>query len=293
MLKKSIFITGPVNPGKSTKMLISEAEQVFKTVAYVPVNKILLKLSDKKAEMSYEGKDLSKFDYCLPRIDSKRAQHGYHVIKFMDMIDIKKPYSAETILIAHNKFMTLETLRKADIPIPVTYLIDSIDTAKSVLEKMEYPIVVKIVDSFGGLGVMMFDDKETALSAIDMLKSLRQQLIVEEFIKNPGEDIRAFVVGGKIVASMKRIAQRDETRANILLGAKAKYIKITGEMEDIALKAASASGSDIVAIDMIESPDGPKVMEININPGIKGIQKAVNINMAKIIIDFVAEEVQK
>ncbi len=293
MIKKSLLVTGPMSPGESTKMLLKEAGAIFKKVSYVPVSRILLKLSNKKAEMTNEGKDLSKYDYCLPRIDSKRAQHGYHVIRFMDMIDMKKPYSAETILIAHNKFMTLETLRKADVPIPVTYLIDSIETAKRVLKKMKYPIVVKIVDSFGGLGVMMFDDNESALSAIEMLKSLRQQIIVEEFIKNPGEDIRAFVVNGEIVASMKRVAQRDETRANILLGGKGKYMKLTGDAKDIAIKAAAASGSDIVAVDIIESPDGPKVIEININPGIKGIQKAVNTNVAKTIIDFIAEEVGK
>ncbi len=287
-----LLIIGALKPGPSTKMLISEGEKAFKKVYYAPVSRILLRISSERAELSHDGNDLTKFDYCLPRIDSRRAQHGYHVVRFMDMIDTKKPYSAQTILIAHNKFMTLEALRKADVPIPDTYLIDSIETAKQVLKKMKYPIVLKIVNSFGGLGVMMFEDDTAALSAIETLKLLMQQIIVEEFIENPGEDIRAFVVNGEIVASMKRVAQRDETRANLLLGAKGKHIALTDDMNDVALRAAAASGSDIIAVDMIESSKGPQVIEININPGLKGIQKAANINVAKAIIDFAAQKVE-
>ncbi len=286
-----LLIIGAPKPGKSTQMLISEAEKYFK-VKYVPVKEIALKLTSKEIKIVHNRNDLSKFDYCLPRIDSRRAQHGYHVIRCMDIINMKKPYSAETILIAHNKYATLEVLRKADVPIPTTYLVDSPKTAEKILRKMKYPIVIKIVASFGGKGVMFFEDKESALSAIKTLKLFGQQIIIEEYIPNPGEDIRAFVVGGKIIASMKRIAEKGETRANIHMGGKGEHITLTGELKDVALRAAAASGSDIVAIDMIESSNGPKVIEININPGLTGIQKATNINVAKAIIEFIKSELE-
>jgi ribosomal protein S6--L-glutamate ligase len=203
---------------------------------------------------------------------------------------MKKPYSAQTVLIAHNKFMSLDILRKAGVPIPTTYLISSVETAKIVLKKMKYPIVVKIVGGYGGVGVMMFESKEAALSAIQTLKLLKQQIIIEEFIQNAGEDIRAFVVNGEVAASMKRVAKEGEIRANLLQGGQGKYITLTGEMEDVALKAASAIASDIIAIDIIESTEGPKVIEVNLNPGIKGIKSVSNKNIAKVIIDFIASE---
>lgn len=286
-----LLIIGASKPSISTNMLIKEAEKKF-NVLYVPIREIILKITTKNITISYNKRDLSKFDYCLPRIDSKRAQHGYHVIRCMDIINVKKPYSAETILIAHNKYTTLEVLRRADVPIPTTYLVDSPKTAEKLLKKMRYPIMVKVVASFGGKGVMFFEDKESAISAIKTLKLYGHQIIVEEYVPNPGEDIRAFVIGGKIIASMKRIASKDETRANIHIGGRGMYFGLTGELKDVALKAAAASGSDIVAIDMIESNNGPKVIEININPGLKGIQKITSINVAKAIIDFVKNEVE-
>jgi ribosomal protein S6--L-glutamate ligase len=287
---KKLLLIGPKNLSPTTKNLMKEAEKRFK-VDYVPVNQIVLRLTEDKAQMFFGKKDLTKYDYCLPRIDSKRVQHGYHVIRFMDMIGMAKPYSAESILIAHNKYMTLETMRKADVPIPDTCLIESPSAAQRVLKKMKYPIVVKLVSSFGGEGVMIFDDAKSAVTAINTMKAMKQQIIIEEFVKNPGEDIRAFVVGREIVTTMKRVAKKGEARANIHLGGKGKHFILTGEMKDVALRAAAASGSDIVAVDMIEGEDGPKVIEINLNPGISGLQKATNVNVAEAIIKFVEEKV--
>ncbi len=286
-----LLVIGALNPGTSTNMLLKEAGARF-DVDYIPVNHILLELN-KESKISYQAKDLSKYDYCMPRIDSKRAQHGYHVIRFMDMIGIKKPYSAEAVLVAHNKFMSLEVLRKAGLPIPKTYLISSTETAKKVLKTMHYPIVLKLVGGFGGRGVMIFEDLDSVLSVMQTLKLFNQQIMIEEFIPNPGEDVRAFVVNGEVVASMKRVAKRDEVRANLFLGGKGKYYTLTDEMKSIALEAAAAINSDIIAIDLIQSKEGPKVIEVNLNPGLKGIQKATNTNMAKTIIDFIESKIRE
>ena len=286
-----LLVIGSANPGLSTNMLLDEAKERFE-LEYAPVNKILLELNE-KPKITYNGKDLSKFDYCLPRIDSKRAQHGYHVIRFLDMLEMKKPYSAHTVLVAHNKFMSLEVLKKADVPIPKTYLVGSLETAKGILRNMHYPIIIKIVGGFGGAGVMVFEDLDSALSAVQTLKLLKQELIIEEFISNPGEDVRAFVVNGEVVAGIKRIAKKDDMRANLFLGGKAEYFVLSSEMKDVALEAAAAINSDIVAIDLIDSKDGPKVIEVNLNPGLKGIQKATGKNIARTIIDFVADKIRE
>jgi ribosomal protein S6--L-glutamate ligase len=171
-------------------------------------------------------------------------------------------------------------------------MVSSVESAKSLLKNMKYPIIVKIVSGFGGVGVMVFEDRDTALSAVQTMKFLKQQIIVEEFIPNPGEDYRAFIVGGEIIAAMKRISQKGDFRANIHIGGKAENIKLDDEMKDVSLQAAAAINSDIIAIDMIEGKDGPKVIEVNINPGIKGIQKATNVDMAKEIISFVRKQTE-
>jgi len=286
-----LLIIGPAKQGISTDMLLKEANEVFSKVDYIPLNEIQLGLSD-KPEILHNGKDLSKYDYVLPRIDSKRAQHGYHVIRFMDMFDMNKPYSAETVTIAHNKFLTLEVLNKANVPIPATYLVNSVESAKKFLKKMDYPLVLKVVGGFGGVGVMVFEDSDTAASAMQTMSSLKQQMIIEEFIENPGEDYRAFVVSGEIVAAMKRVSKKDEFRANIYMGGKGERVKLTDDMNDVALEAAAAMNSDIIAIDLIEGKDGPKVIEANINPGLKGIQKATNINIAKTVISFIETQIK-
>lgn len=289
MNEKSMLVIGSKKPGISTNWIVNEAEKIFKKVKYVPINDIFLRLNGKKPEISHGKEDLSRYDYCFPRIDAVRAQHGYHIIRFLDMIGMKKPYSAETVLIAHNKYMSLEVLRQADVPIPETYLVSSKSAAENVLKKMEYPVVIKIVSGFGGKGVMLLENLETALSVVDTLKMMDKQIIIEEFIQNPGEDKRAFVVGGKVVASYKRTCRHDDFRSNIMSGGKAHYTKLSEEMEDVALRAASAVSSDIVAIDMLETAEGPKVIEVNINPGIKGIN--AHVNVAKIMAEYAASQV--
>ncbi|MCD6557816.1 MAG: RimK family alpha-L-glutamate ligase [Candidatus Aenigmarchaeota archaeon] len=293
MLNKKLLIVAPSNYAKSTQMLVDEAKKVFSTVELVPINDISLKLDEKTWSMIYKDTNLAEFDYCLPRIDAKRALHGYHVIRFMDHLGIDKPYSAETILMAHNKFETLEQMKKAGVPIPTTYTAGSVTAAKDILKRMDYPVVIKVVDGFGGRGVVMVEDFESAQSVVETMKILKKEIIIEEFVGSGGEDIRAFIVGGEIVAGMKRKAKTGDFRSNLFSGGKATHFTVTGEFKDVALKAAAAAGSDIIAIDMIDSPDGPKVIEVNINPGIKGIQKVTNINVAGRIIEFIAKRLEK
>ncbi|MCD6092730.1 MAG: RimK family alpha-L-glutamate ligase [Candidatus Aenigmarchaeota archaeon] len=291
MIKKSLLIIGAKNAGITTKTIIKEAEKVFYKVKYVPLNDIVLKINEKSSEMFYKKENLSNYDYCLPRIDAARAQHGYHVIKFMDIKGMKKPYSAETVLIAHNKFMSLDVLKRAGVPVPETYLVSSIESAKLLLKKMKYPVIIKIVSGFGGRGVMLLENLEAAISVVETLKLMRQQLIIEEYVKNKNEDKRAYVIGGRVVAGYRRKCKKDEFRSNILAGGTAEYITLSEELQDIAIKAASAIDSDIVAVDMLESKDGPKVIEVNINPGLKGIQPFVNV--AKLIVEYMASKVEE
>jgi ribosomal protein S6--L-glutamate ligase len=278
--------------GYTTKRLLEEAKAADLDTKFIPLIDVKLK-ADRKLDAVYEKKSLSGFDYILPRIDSKRAQVGYPVMRFLDEMGVKKPYVAETVIIAHNKFITLERLVSNRIPVPETYLTGSRRSALEILKKQRLPLMIKLLSGFGGQGVMVIESKEAAKSVIDTMRSLHQEILIEKYVENPGEDIRGIVAGDEVIASYKRVASPEDKRANIYAGGRAKVFKLSQEMEDIAMRSAGAIKSKICAVDMIQGREGIKVIEVNINPGLKGIEKATDINVAQRIISFVKSEMKK
>lgn len=288
-----LAILGPSKSklGYSTERLIEEAEKVFKKVDHVPVIDVKLKVG-KEMDAVWGKKSLKDYDYVLTRIDSNRAQIGYPVVRILDQMGVNKPYNAESIIIAHNKFITLEKLVERGIKVPETYLTGSRKSAKEIIDKHKLPIVLKLLSGFGGLGVMFMETREAALSAIETMKTLKQEICIEEFIKNPGEDVRGIVAGDEIIASFKRIAAKGEKRANVKSGGRAVVYNLPEETKELAIKAAKAIGADICAVDMIEG-DKTYVIEVNINPGLKGIEAATNINVAQRIIEHVKKRAEE
>lgn len=288
-------VLGPreTEAGYSTKRILEEARKDFKSVELIPAIHVRLKTDNKGLYIFYNKEDLSKYDYILPRIDSKRAQIGYPIMRFLDHFGVRKPYVAETLIIAHNKFLTLEQLAKHKIPIPETFLTSSRQSAKKIMEKIKLPAVIKLLSGFGGEGVLMIDSKEAFNSLIDTMKILKQEMLIEEYVPNPGEDIRGIMAGDEIIASYKRIAPPGQKKANIHLGGRAVSYKLTEEMKEIVFRAGEAIKSKLCAIDMLVGKDGPQVIEVNINFGLKGIEKTTNINIARRIIEFVKEELKR
>jgi len=292
-MKLAILGPGEKSIGYTTKRLIEEETKVFKKVDLVPVIEVVLKIDD-KIDVLYNNKSLGDYDYVLPRIDSKRAVVGYPVIRFLDSMNVKKPYVSETIIVAHNKFLTLQNLVENGVPVPKTYLTASRKSARSVVDKEKLPIILKLLSGFGGQGVMFIETKEAVNTTIDAMRILKQEILLEKYVENPGEDIRGIVAGDEIIASFKRIAKEGEKRANIYSGGRAVSFKLNSEMEEIVFKSAEAIKSKICAVDMIQDKKGNIfVIEVNINPGLRGIEKATNINVAQRIIDFVYSELKR
>jgi ribosomal protein S6--L-glutamate ligase len=292
-MKFAVLGTRESEAGYSTRRILEEARKEFKDSKLIPVIDVRLKTDRKGIHAFYEKNSLEKYDYILPRIDSKRAQVGYPVMRFLDHLGVRKPYVAETIIIAHNKFLTLEEMAKEKIPIPETYLTSSKESAKYIINKVKLPAVIKLLSGFGGEGVLMVDSKEAFKSIIETMKILKQEMLIEKFVKNPGEDIRGITAGDEIIASYKRIAAQGEKKANIHLGGRSISHKLTPEMEEIVFKAGKAIKSKLCAVDMIVGKEGPQVIEVNINFGLEGIEKTTNINIAKRIIEFVKDELKK
>ncbi len=288
MKKLCVLAPKATEIGYSTKRLVEEAKKDFK-VRLVPIVDVVLSAGE-GIDATYGKDTLKKFDYILPRIDSKRSRVGYPVMRFLDHMGVKKPYPAETVLLAHNKWLTLEQLAMYDVPIPDTYLVSSKESAPSVLDKLRLPAVIKMLGGFGGEGVLIVDSKEAFQSVVKTMKSLRQEILIEKFMESSGEDIRGIVAGDEIIASFKRIAAQGEKKANIHLGGKAVSYKLTSEMEEICHKSAEAMKTKLCAVDMLSTKDGVNAIEVNINFGLHGIEKTTNINVARRIIEFIKSE---
>ncbi len=289
-----LAILGPSKDyiGYSTKRLLEEGKKKFGQADLIPVIQTKLKIGG-GIDVLHEKVSLKDYDYILPRIDSKRAEMGHLIMRFLDDMNVKKPYTADTVIIAHNKFLTLEQLARNNVPVPTTYLTASKSSAKEILKKHSLPVIIKLLSGFGGKGVMIMESREAAQSVIETMNTLKQEILIEEFIPNPGEDIRAIVAGDEIIGSFKRIAKKGEKRANIKIGGKGVTFKLTDDMEDIALRSAKSIKARTCAVDIINGDDGPKVIEVNINPGLQGIETTTNLNIAQRIMDFVENELKK
>jgi len=288
----AVLGTGMKNAGYSTKRVLEEARKEFKKAELIPVIQVKLRVNG-ELDALYGKKSMKEYDYVLTRIDSKRAEVGYPVVRFLDDMGVRKPYPAETILIAHNKFLTLEQLKKNNLPVPRTFFTGSKASANEILKKEKLPLIIKLLSGFGGKGVMIIESMEAARSVIETMKTLKQEILIEEFVENPGEDIRGIVAGDEIIASFKRIAAEGEKKANIYSGGRAEPFKLTSEMEDIAFRSAKALNARICAVDMLNGKDGLMVTEVNINPGLQSIEKATGINVAHRIVSFVKRELKR
>ena len=264
----------------------------FSSVLFVPTEGIRIGVKKKKFPIFYREIDLTNFDAVIPRIGASKAMFGFLITKYLIESGVYVPVRPESILISHDKYLTLEVLNRAKVPVPETYLTMSPPTAKRVVSELKPPIVMKLLGGSGGKGVMFSDDEENAYSLIDTLNVLRQPLFIEKYVKNPGEDIRIIVIGKNAVASMKRVAKKGSKRTNLASGGKGIPYEIDSTLERIAVKSAKAIGAEICGVDVIEGPKGkPLVIEMNISPGMK-IAGITNRNIPKMIADYVADRAE-
>jgi len=292
-MKLAVLGPGPNVMGYTTKRILEEAKKIFKQTDLVPLIDVKLKVN-KGVDALYGKNSLSDWDYVLLKIDSKRASVGYPIVRFLDHMNITKQYPAETVILAHNKFLTLEKLAGNGLPVPDTYMTGSRDSAKEIISKQKLPLIMKLLSGFGGQGVIFIESKEAANTVIETMNTLKQEILIEEFVPNPGEDIRGVVAGEEVVASYKRVASKGEKKANIYAGGRAEVFKLTEEMNELVLKSAKVMGAKICAVDLIQNNKGYAfVTEVNINPGIGGIEKVTNLNVAQRIVEYVKTQVKR
>ena len=277
--------------GKSSGMVLEEAKKYFTTVDFLNIKDIEVHADSKDIGILYKGTPLEKYD-CIYIRGSYKYLLLQRSLTTALQNDVYMPIAPSAFTIGHNKLLTLIELQKKNIPIPKTYLAITTNSAKKILEQVHYPVIMKIPFGTHGKGVMFADSLAAAKSLLDALEVFKQPYIIQEYVGTKGReisDIRAIVVGGEVVAAMKRKAAVEELRANIHMGAIGEPCELDYDSRQIAIRSAKAIGADICAVDLLE---GVKtvVIEINLSPGLKGITEATKKNVARKIAKFLAEQ---
>ncbi|MFH1291606.1 MAG: RimK family alpha-L-glutamate ligase [bacterium] len=226
-----------------------------------------------------------------PNFLSTNLEFRCAIIKQFELSGIKVINNSLAVLRAKNKLRTLQVLSKCDIPIPKSFVIVSTKYIDEVIKDIgSFPVILKTVTGSHGSGVAIAETKRAVRSVIEMVlgESGNNPIVVQEYIKESrGKDLRVFIVGRKIVGVMERVAQKKgEFRSNFHLGGRVRVAELSRKEKDIAFAAVRACGLDIAGVDLLRTKTGPKVLEVNANPGLQGITEATNIDIAGQIIDF-------
>lgn len=274
---------------KSSLMLIDAARNYFEEVDDIRLDLIEINFSGSKAEVLYDGKPLKGYDAIYAK-GSFRYAPILSVLTTLLEDKCFMPLSRRSFNVAHDKLITQMELQKHNLPMPTTFLASNIEAAAVLLKKINYPVILKFPKGTHGKGVLFAESYSVATTILDALNALNQSFIIQEYVDTGGEDVRALVVGNKVVAAMKRKSVKGETRANLHLDGVAENFILDDHAKQICLKAAEAIGADICGVDYLEGSRGPKILEVNISPGLQGITQYSGKNIADIIAKYLLKK---
>jgi ribosomal protein S6--L-glutamate ligase len=248
-------------------------------------------IQDGKHKILYQSKPLIPLNAVIPRIGATATDVGASLIDHFNSLGIYTTTSSEALLRARNKWTCSQYLAGHNMPVPKSCLHFNSEFNLEILRKFTFPIVIKLLKSTQGMGVVKVADKAQALSVLEAFQRLDEQVILQEFISEAkGSDIRVLIVNGKIEGCMRRQAKPGEFRSNLHQGATAKPVKITSEEERIALKATELLRLDVAGVDILRSKKGPLILEINASPGLEGIEQTTGNSIADKIIEMIEQK---
>ena len=264
-------------------------------VVFLNVEHVYMKLDAATPEIRYRGGNiLDKFDAVIPRIKPAVTFYGCALLRQFDTLGVYCLNSADSIGRSRDKLFASQLFSKNDIHIPTTGFAKSpMDTKDLIRMVSGAPLIIKLLESTQGKGVVLAETNKAAESVINAFKSVQTNILVQEFIKEAnGHDIRCFVVNGKVVASMQRTAQKGEFRANIHQGGAAAKVKITPEERKLAIKSAKVFNLDVAGVDLIRSNKGPLLLEVNSSPGLQGIENTTGKDIANVMIETIEKKLK-
>src|SRR5579884_1697626 len=279
----------------STRELAEAARKRGHEVRVLDTLQFDLRLRRRQAELLYQGEPVEPPDAVIPRIGASITFFGLAVVRQFEMMGIYCVNESQAIARSRDKLRCLQILSRHDIGLPPTVYTRQAEHIPDCIEQVEGPpVVVKLLQGTQGIGVVLAESTMAASSVIEAFHGLEQNILIQKFIREAnGADIRALVVGHKVVAAMRRQAVSGEFRSNIHRGGTARKLRLPAEYRRTALAAARCLGLTVAGVDLIESNEGPMVMEVNSSPGLEGIQKTTGVNVAAAIIEYIESAIQK
>ena len=279
----------------SIRRLIEEFQKLNVECHIIDPLECQLVIKGKESRVMYGSRLLPHFDAIIPRIGASITEYGLSVVRHFEMQKTVTLNGSRAIAESRDKMRCLQVLTEAGILVPATVLTHNTRSLKAAVEAVRgFPVVIKILQGTQGVGVMLVHTPISLGSVLDTLRTLEQDAMIQQFIvEGAGRDLRAFVVGNRVVAAMKRTAPKGEFRSNIHRGAKAEFVELSQEYKRVAIRAAQTLGLQIAGVDLMESHDGPLVIEVNSSPGFEGIEKATQYNVAQAIAEFTYSKAKK
>ena len=273
----------------STRRLIEAARERNHSVRVLDPLRCYLRISSEGFEMHYKGRPISGYSAVIPRIGASITRYGTAVLRQFELMGTYTPNPSDSISRARDKLRCHQLLAAQGIGLPVTVFGDNPDDTVDLLSMLgPPPHVIKLNEGTQGAGVMLTEKPSASRSVIEALRGLYANFLVQEFIAEAkGADLRCFVVGGEVVATMRRQAPKGDFRSNLHRGGSAKPVRASEDEQATAVRAAAGLGLGIAGVDLIRSKRGPLVLEVNSSPGLEGIEAATGIDIAGRIVDFV------
>ena len=291
-MKIVILSKGPGN--YSTKRLKQEAIEHGHDVRVINYAKCYISVENDKPTVKYEGEYISDIDVIIPRIASSLTKYGGSIVRQFEMMGVYTTTKSIALVRSRDKLRSLQILAKAGVGIPKTVFSRETDEIDDILDQFGgTPVIIKVARGTHGKGVVLAETRKAAKAVMQAFYVEGVSFLIQEFItETAGTDIRAFVIGSQVVASMERQSLDDDFRSNLHQGAEGTPIKLTDEEKKLVLKAARAMGLQICGVDMVRSARGPLILEVNVSPGF-GIEKITGRNVAGKIIEYVEKNAKQ
>ena len=271
----------------STRRLVEAGEQRGHQVVVIDTLRAYMNIASHKPQIHYRGQALEGFDAVIPRIGASVTFYGCAVLRQFEMMGVFPLNESVAISRSRDKLRSLQLLSRKGLGLPVTGFAHSPDDIPDLIQMVGgAPLVIKVLEGTQGIGVVLAETHKAAESVIEAFMGLKQDIMVQEYIKEAGgADIRCFVVGDKVIAAMKRQAKPGEFRSNLHRGGSASLVKITPQERSTAIRAAKVMGLSVAGVDILRSQRGPLVMEVNSSPGLEGIETTTGKDVAGLIIE--------
>ena len=277
----------------STRRLVEACQERGHEVQVLDVLRCYMNITSMRPSIHYKGDLLDGFDAVIPRIGASVTFYGTAVLRQFEMMGVYPLNESVAISRSRDKLRSLQLLARDGVGLPVTGFAHRPDDVEDLMKMVGgAPAVIKLLEGTQGIGVVLAETRKAAESVIEAFMGLKANILVQEFIKEAGgSDIRCFVVGGKVVAAMKRQSKEGEFRSNLHRGGTAQLTKITPQERATALRAAKVMGLNVCGVDILRSNHGPVVMEVNSSPGLEGIEHATGKDIASMIIGYIEKEI--